>query len=478
MADYNDLSPGQLTSANQWWNGGLGDMNNNTTGLRPMYNGTISGGGMDADHNGLSLAGWTNGTGGYGSQQYDLSGKYTGNNNYNGGSNWQEMITPLAMMLGPLAAGAYMGAFSGLGGAGAGAAGAGAEAAGMGGAGGLSLSGGGYGLAAPATGYFSGTGAATAGGLGLNAGTAGAAIGGGLGSTLAGVDTGIGSSMGGAGVGGAGGGLGDTSGLVYSNPSLGTTPIDTTTANMNTGLSNSSLNGSGAIGDSGTGLSLSPNGSGLGLQPPTAGSSTVSGGFQVPGSVGTAPAPTQSGLGGLFNTVKGGYNSLFNTPIESLGGITGSQGMNGVRLASSLYDMFAKNKMAGAEQDRYNALNNQIMNSYAPGSPELKQLRDAMAAKDAAAGRNSQYGAREVNLAAQLNAQKIAQQAAINQQQNGLLNSTLANRYGGLNSLFGYMGLGSGKASVLGNGNGANPASIGGTIGDMGSLGNTNYSIY
>jgi hypothetical protein len=41
-------------------------------------------------------------------------------------------------------------------------------------------------------------------------------------------------------------------------------------------------------------------------------------------------------------------------------------------------------------------------NMYAPGSPEYNALWDKMSAADAAAGRNSQYGTRSVDLAAKI----------------------------------------------------------------------------
>jgi len=59
------------------------------------------------------------------------------------------------------------------------------------------------------------------------------------------------------------------------------------------------------------------------------------------------------------------------------------------------------------------AINNQISqlsNMYGPNSPYAQQLRASLAAKDAAAGRNSQYGTREVQLQAML-ADKAAQTA-------------------------------------------------------------------
>lgn len=107
-----------------------------------------------------------------------------------------------------------------------------------------------------------------------------------------------------------------------------------------------------------------------------------------------------------------------------------------MRGASGLYDMYAKNQMAKAAMGRYNDVNAQIAGLYAPGSPEYEAMAQAIARKDAAAGRNSQYGTRATELAARINAAKTNALIQAAPQQNELLKTASANKFGGLNSLF------------------------------------------
>lgn len=107
---------------------------------------------------------------------------------------------------------------------------------------------------------------------------------------------------------------------------------------------------------------------------------------------------------------------------------------NAMRVGSSLYDMYAKNKMANAQQGYLN----QMSNMYAPGSPEARLMEQKIARKDAAAGRNSQYGVRAQNLAAMLAAERAKVMGSPGY--SNVLNSQLANRYGGLNSMFAQLG--------------------------------------
>jgi hypothetical protein len=136
-------------------------------------------------------------------------------------------------------------------------------------------------------------------------------------------------------------------------------------------------------------------------------------------------------LGNMFDSAKSfltspiGGNKLGLTPMQGLG---------------SLYDMMSKKKMGNAQMDRYNQINSQIDNSYLPGSPEYEQMRRELAAKDAAAGRNSQYGNRAVQLQAAIAKIKGDQRNAAMGGQNALFNQGLQNENTGLSSLFGYIG--------------------------------------
>ena len=119
-------------------------------------------------------------------------------------------------------------------------------------------------------------------------------------------------------------------------------------------------------------------------------------------------------------------------PQSGLGKLTAMQG------ASSLYDMYSKNQMAKAQMSRYNQMNDRINNMYAPGSPEYNLMKQTIDRKDAAAGRNSQFGTRAVDLAGTIAKYKMDALNQASGSQNSLYNSAISNQYGGLNSLFGY----------------------------------------
>jgi len=96
-------------------------------------------------------------------------------------------------------------------------------------------------------------------------------------------------------------------------------------------------------------------------------------------------------LGSLFGAAKSGLNA-FNK----------AGGGNLVQAGLGIYDAYNKKKNAQSLMPQINALNNM----YAPGSPEAEQMRKRIEARDAASGRRSQYGTREVELAGELNKQR------------------------------------------------------------------------
>lgn len=127
-----------------------------------------------------------------------------------------------------------------------------------------------------------------------------------------------------------------------------------------------------------------------------------------------------------------------------------------IKVGRGLNDLYVKNRMSrdfsrradevGAYRDQ---LQSRMDNYYAPGSAEQQMLQQAMERKDAAAGRNSQYGTRAVNLAAAM-AERRAQYAQslaptlanLMQQQSGLRGASSALRRGQLSGLWqtgGYM---------------------------------------
>jgi hypothetical protein len=72
---------------------------------------------------------------------------------------------------------------------------------------------------------------------------------------------------------------------------------------------------------------------------------------------------------------------------------------------------------------------------YAPGSPEHEQMKQEMERKDAAAGRNSQYGTRAVDLAARVTTEKARQKAIMANAMQGNFKDAFAmdnNAYAGL----------------------------------------------
>mgnify|MGYP000411475848 CR=1 FL=1 len=153
---------------------------------------------------------------------------------------------------------------------------------------------------------------------------------------------------------------------------------------------------------------------------------------------GVESSPT---LGGMFQK---GWNAV-NSPLWS-GGPSARQGLSGMQLAGNLYSMYAKNQMAKAQQNQANQVQNQInqINSmYAPGSPEYNRMMNEIARKDAAAGRNSQYGVRAQNLAGIIAQQKASMMPGITNltsQTQALQSAANKDRYGALASLFANAG--------------------------------------
>jgi hypothetical protein len=143
-------------------------------------------------------------------------------------------------------------------------------------------------------------------------------------------------------------------------------------------------------------------------------------------------------FGDNWSTAMGGMSGPSTTSFlpksEGLFGALGN--MSGLQVGSSLYDMYQKNKVAGDLRDRYNQQESFLNSMYAPGSPEYNLMKQEMERKDAAAGRNSQYGTRLVDLNAKLAGIKSQARAGMAGTQGQLLSSSSAFKAGGLNSLF------------------------------------------
>lgn len=132
-------------------------------------------------------------------------------------------------------------------------------------------------------------------------------------------------------------------------------------------------------------------------------------------NTGSAGTPFTTGAGPVVPNGSGGGNPVFpgssptglptgGSPISS-----GSGGSGGGFDLGKLFQLLAgfddANRQDNATDTILNWLNGQqsyIDGLYAPGSPEYNALWDQMSRIDAAAGRNSQYGPRSVDLAARL----------------------------------------------------------------------------
>lgn len=116
-------------------------------------------------------------------------------------------------------------------------------------------------------------------------------------------------------------------------------------------------------------------------------------------SDGVASNPNTGGL--LGNTpVSSVPNPNPNSPSTGSGpGLNTGSILPGL---GSLLAGYADYRMNDADKDYYQGLIDKMMGMYTPGTPEATLMEQKMNAKDAAAGRNSQYGVRAVNLAGQL----------------------------------------------------------------------------
>jgi len=166
-------------------------------------------------------------------------------------------------------------------------------------------------------------------------------------------------------------------------------------------------------------------------------------------SLGTLSTGINSG-GSNFGTIgtPSSSNTNSNTvPAEVAAQFPWLQGMLG------LYDMYNRQNAAQTLRDQFNTVNSQINGMYAEGSPELALMKQELDRKDAAAGRNSQYGVRATDLAGKIASTKGNLLAQTLGSQNNLLAASLAtgnSSIGSLANLFGQTA-GSNGAGVAGN---------------------------
>lgn len=420
-------TPGWLTGANQWLSSG----NTGTSGgsyydqatnkyIMPVYG---QGGYNDStgDYASGALTGWNaydrlpgNNSTDYSNTpftSFDSTGKQTGTGQFGeiGGTDWIQRAVQLGLIAG---GGAVLGNAVGMFGA-PGAGSAGTTTAATTGAGSGSGSGGLYSLAGGAPAPTSGLGlSTTGGGLGLGTGT-------GTGITAGQVAGGLGAagSLAGA-VGGSGTGL---------------------QAAIGNGLDLYKETG-GGLGlkvTAGDGLNLIKEmGDGLGLKlTPEAISNWTTIGKSLEG-LGATEAIKRLTDSGLMTKATG-----TNTGVTINNNNSGGAGLNDLMgIISGIIGSVGQNKSAGEQRQWLDKQMSDINKLYAPGSPEHELLKQEMERKDAAAGRNSQYGPRATDLAAkiaEIKARNIANLAGSTQ--GNVMNSITADKTS-LNSLLAALG--------------------------------------
>jgi len=168
-------------------------------------------------------------------------------------------------------------------------------------------------------------------------------------------------------------------------------------------------------------------------------------GTTAPATVPTNPyAPDNIDVGGGFNPATGytapqGFLASmgagnFGDAAGAAANWAGKNPIQAMYVGGSLYDMYAKNKMADKQEAMYNQNRQDILNTYAPGSPEYNLLKQEMDRKDAAAGRNSQYGVRANDFAGKIATYRTNALANMQTGQNALANTAMGNQYGMMNT--------------------------------------------
>jgi hypothetical protein len=236
-----------------------------------------------------------------------------------------------------------------------------------------------------AAGGLAGAGAGGTGAAGTTAGTT--AAGASSGSSLYGLGSATGGASGGLGLSAGGSGLGLSaatgSGLSLAAPAAGS---------LGGGLGLTA--GAGALGTIGTSGLAAGAGSLLG---PNA----LSGTYTLANGA-TIPLSTAAGGGGLtLSQIANGAKVLGGALTGAGGGGSGLGGNLGQIIAGAI-DADRQGKSSDKILEWLKSRTDITDNLYKPGTPEYNQLWDEMSRKDAAAGRNSQYGPRSVDLAAKI----------------------------------------------------------------------------
>jgi hypothetical protein len=134
----------------------------------------------------------------------------------------------------------------------------------------------------------------------------------------------------------------------------------------------------------------------------------VSGAYMGPpssamGSPQTSQSAPAAG-GGLKETINGVMNNPYVKGAQALNTVaspfmknSGLTGQNLADIIAGTMDYRNQNKSSDQMLDYMRTQQGKIDSLYQPGSPEWQSLWEAMSRKDAAAGRNSQYGPRTVD---------------------------------------------------------------------------------
>jgi len=134
---------------------------------------------------------------------------------------------------------------------------------------------------------------------------------------------------------------------------------------------------------------------------------------------------------GFLNSMMSGN---FGDAASAAGNWAAKNPIQAIYGAGSLYDMYAKNQMANKQQAMYNQNRADILNTYQPGSPEYNLLKQEMDRKDAAAGRNSQYGVRANEFAGKIAGLRMNALGNMQSGENALGNQALGNQFGMFNT--------------------------------------------
>ena len=173
------------------------------------------------------------------------------------------------------------------------------------------------------------------------------------------------------------------------------------------------------------------------------GSANAGGGASLPDNIdvggGYNPATNYNGPAGVASGTSPGFLASmkagnYGDALSAAGTKIMDNPIQSTYAAGSLYDMYAKKQMANKQQAMYDQNRADILSTYQPGSPEYNLLKQEMDRKDAASGRNSQYGVRANEFAGNLAKMRMGALGNMQTGQNALANQSMGNQYGMFNT--------------------------------------------